>query len=93
MLVRSSVLVAAEVFVRGVPVVLPPLTDPLGVEDEVPTDFPLAFAEPFAAFSARRFCLDAEGGMLWEGGSDSMDLIMTSKKLAVDLKCLTPLPY
>ena len=86
-------LVAADVFVRGVPVVLPPFTDPLGVDNDVPTDFPLAFAEPFAAFSASRFCLEAEGGMLWEGGSDSMDLIGLFKKLAVDLKCLTPLPY
>lgn len=63
MLVRSSALVAADVLVRGVPTnELPPLTDPLGVDVEV--DFPLAFAEPFAAFSASRFCLDAEGAIM-----------------------------
>jgi hypothetical protein len=72
MLVRSSVLVAAEVFVSGVPTVLP-LTEPLGVDVDVsvPVDFPLALAEPFAAFSANRFCFDAEGAMvgliLWLG--------------------------
>lgn len=62
MLVRSSALVAADVLVRGVPITeLPPLTDPLGVDVEV--DFPFAFAEPFAAFSASRFCFDAEGAI------------------------------
>lgn len=45
----------------GVPTELPPLTEPLGVD----VDVPLALAEPFAAFSASRFCLDAEGGILW----------------------------
>ena len=63
MLVRSSALVAADVLVRGVPAAeLPPLTDPLGVDVEV--DIPLALAEPFAAFSANRFCFDAEGGII-----------------------------
>jgi hypothetical protein len=64
MVVRSSVLVAADVFVRGVPTELPPLTEPLGVDVDVPKDFPLALADPFAAFSAKRFCFDAEGGMV-----------------------------
>ena len=90
MLVRSSVLVAAEVFVSGVPTVLP-LTEPLGVDVDVsvPVDFPLALAEPFAAFSANRFCFDAEGAMvgliLWLGSR----IKMTSKNSGLH-KCLTP---
>ena len=64
MLVRSSALVAADVLVRGVPTELPPLTEPLGVDVDVPIDFPFALADPFAAFSANRFCLDAEGGIV-----------------------------
>jgi len=67
-LIKSSVLVAADVFVRGVPTELPPLTEPVGVESvTVPMDFPLAFTDPFAAFSASRFCFDAEGGIMCEG--------------------------
>ena len=65
MLVKSSVLVAADVFVRGVPNELPPFTEPVGVEDvAVPVDFPLALTDPFAAFSANRFCFEAEGAIV-----------------------------
>ena len=89
MLVRSSVLVAAEVLVSGVPTVLPPLTEPLGVDEvSVPVDFPLALAEPFAAFSANRFCFEAEGAMVRRTLRGSR---ATSKKMAGCTKCLTPL--
>ena len=68
---RSSWLVAADVFVSGVPAVLP-LTDPepVGVDVPVvvdaspPAAAPLAFADCFAAFSARRFCFEAEGAIV-----------------------------
>jgi hypothetical protein len=62
MLERSSWEVAAEVLVSGVPMV-----EPVGVFVPVPVDEPLAFAACFAAFSARRFCLDAEGAMMGGG--------------------------
>ena len=72
MLVRSSLLVAADMLVSGVLIVLPallpallPFTEPFGVSvdpDVVASDLP--FAACFAAFSARRFCFDAEGGMV-----------------------------
>lgn len=61
--VKSSWLVAALMLVSGVLTLLP-LTEPAGVDvdvDAVPLAPPDAF---FAAFSARRFCLDAEGGMV-----------------------------
>ena len=61
---RSSVLHAADKLVRGVVAKLP-LTDPVGVD--VAVDEPVAFclAACLAAFSARRFCLDADwGGIL-----------------------------
>ena len=45
--------------VRGVEA--PPLVDSAGVEVPVALEPPAAF---LAAFSARRFCLDAEGGIL-----------------------------
>lgn len=63
--VKSSVLVAAERLVSGVFVALP-LVDPDGV---VPVGVdavslaPLLFAACFAAFSASRFCFDADGGI------------------------------
>ena len=67
---RSSWLVAADVFVSGVPAVLP-FTDPepVGVDVPVvvnasPAAAPLAFADCFAAFSARRFCFEAEGAIV-----------------------------
>ena len=60
--VRSSLLLAALILVSGVLVALPPLTEPAGVEvdDEVPPAMPAFF---FAAFSARRFCFEAEGAI------------------------------
>lgn len=64
MLVRSSALVAADVLVKGVPAELPPLTEPFGVDVEVVSP-PLAFTDPLAAFSARRFCFDAEGAIVF----------------------------
>lgn len=66
--VRSSVLAAADTLVRGVLVELP-FTEPFGVEVEVDASVPFAvlpFVACFAAFSARRFCFDAEGGMVVE---------------------------
>ena len=57
-------------FVSGVPAVLP-FTDPepVGVDvpvvvDASPAAAPLAFADCFAAFSARRFCFEAEGAIV-----------------------------
>ena len=68
---------------RGVLTELP-LTEPVGVEVPVVVEasVPLLLAACFAAFSASRFCLDAEGGIVrgvygvgnecvvcgWEGG-------------------------
>jgi hypothetical protein len=61
---RSSVLFAADRLVMGVLIVLPPLTEPVGVDVDVEASVPLLIAADFfAAFSARRFCLDAEGAM------------------------------
>ena len=66
---RSSWLVAADVFVSGVPAVLP-FTDPepVGVDVPVVVDASappaLTFADCFAAFSARRFCFEAEGAIV-----------------------------
>ena len=62
---RSSWLPAAEREVSGVLAVLP-FADPVGVLVDVPVVSlaPLDFADCFAAFSARRFCLDAEGAMV-----------------------------
>ena len=62
--VRSSWLVAADMLVRGVLTELPPLTEPVGVDVLVDASVPLFFADCFAAFSARRFCFDAEGAMM-----------------------------
>lgn len=59
--VRSSVLFAAETLVSGVLAALPK-ADPVGVEVDVAVSL-CCFAACFAAFSARRFCFDAEGGM------------------------------
>lgn len=57
--VKSSALVAAERLVNGVLVL--PATDPAGVDPDVVP--PLSLAACFAAFSASRFCLDAEGAI------------------------------
>lgn len=62
---RSSWLVAADVFVSGV-FTDEPFTEPEGVEVPVVVDAsvaPLPFADCFAAFSARRFCFDADGAI------------------------------
>jgi len=63
--VKSSVLFAALMLVMGVLEVLPPLTEPAGVEVEVEV-LPARPAFFFAAFSARRFCFEAEGA-IWIG--------------------------
>jgi hypothetical protein len=68
---NSSVLVAADKLVSGVLTELPPLTDPVGVVvvvdvvDDASCVEPFCFAACLAAFSANRFCLDADcGGIL-----------------------------
>lgn len=58
--VRSSRLPAADKLVNGVFVALPPLTDVVGVEVDVPL---VPREAALAAFSAKRFCLDAEGAI------------------------------
>lgn len=54
-------LFAADMLVSGVLTALPK-ADPVGVEADVAVSL-CCFAACFAAFSARRFCLDDEGGM------------------------------
>jgi len=61
MALRSSVLPAADMLVRGVFTELPP-TDPVGVDVLVDEEPPFCLAACLAAFSARRFCLDADWG-------------------------------
>ena len=58
-------LVDAETLVSGVLTELP-LTEPFGVDVDVPVvESPsLVFAAAFAAFSASRFCFDAEGAII-----------------------------
>jgi len=58
--VRSSWLVAADRLVKGVLTELPPFVEPGGVDDSV--GLALALAARFAAFSAKRFCFDADVG-------------------------------
>lgn len=59
---KSSALVAADMLVIGVPIALPPATDPDGVVvDEASVD-PFCLEACLAAFSANRFCLDAVRG-------------------------------
>lgn len=62
--VRSSVLPALLfmplILVMGV---LAPVTDPAGVDVDVSTS-PFIVEFFFAAFSARRFCFEAEGGIV-----------------------------
>jgi hypothetical protein len=60
--VRSSVLLAVLMLVSGVLVALPPLTESAGVDVDG-EDLPAIVAFFFAAFSARRFCFEAEGGI------------------------------
>ena len=70
---RSSWLVAAEVFVSGVLAELP-LAEPVGVEPvvvEASVSLPLTFADCLAAFSARRFCFEAEGAMAFVSGEET----------------------
>ena len=62
--VRSSWLVAAERLVMGVLSELPPFVEPGGVVEEIDGSRPVALAACFAAFSARRLCFDADGGMM-----------------------------
>lgn len=70
---RSSVLPRAEVI--GVPLVEPASElESRGVElavSVVPS--PFALADALDIFSARRFCLDAEGGMMGVMGTDSSE--------------------
>ena len=62
--VRSSWLVAADRLVSGVLMELPPV-EPGGVDDVTEELRVLALAACLAAFSARRFCFDADvGGMV-----------------------------
>ena len=62
MALRSSVLPAADTLVRGVVAELP-LTEPVGVDVVVVDDMaPFCLADCLAAFSASRFCLDADCG-------------------------------
>ena len=63
---RSSWLVAADMLVSGVLVALP-LMEPVGVDVLVDASASLPalfFADCFAAFSASRFCFDAEGAIV-----------------------------
>lgn len=63
MALRSSILAEADTFVRGVFAELP-ATDPVGVDvvvDEAPA---FCLAACLAAFSARRFCFDADWGAM-----------------------------
>ena len=63
---RSSWLVAADMLVSGVLVALP-LMEPVGVDVLVDASVSLPalfFADCFAAFSASRFCFDAEGAIV-----------------------------
>ena len=68
--VRSSLLPATDKLVNGVlNALLPPLIEPSGVEVPVPvvvlSSPPFTFDACFAAFSARRFCFEAEGAIVW----------------------------
>jgi hypothetical protein len=49
--------------VSGVLNTLPPLTEPAGVDVDVDPSPPFTPADFLAAFSARRFCFEAEGAM------------------------------
>ena len=63
--VRSSWLVAADLLVKGVLSELPPF-EPGGVDEvmDESAGLALALAACLAAFSARRFCFDADGGIV-----------------------------
>ena len=69
--VKSSLLLAALILVIGVLVALP-LTESAGVDvdEDVPAAIPAFF---FAAFSARRFCFEAEGAMVMAENNDRLD--------------------
>ncbi len=62
--VRSSWLVAADRLDSGVLMELPPFVEPGGVDEVREEATVLALAACLAAFSARRFCFDADGGMV-----------------------------
>ena len=67
---KLSVLVAADLLDSGVFTELSPFTEPEGVVVDVPVVVlspPLTFAACFAAFSAMRFCFDAEGAIILIG--------------------------
>jgi hypothetical protein len=66
---RSLTLLLADRLVMGVLAILP-FVDSAGVDVAV-SDLPLTLAACFAAFSARRFCFDAEGAM---GGQATRNL-------------------
>lgn len=57
----------------GVLTELPPLTEPVGVDAEGSVE-PFAFEACFAAFSARRFCLEAEGAMVVGGEGSGLSM-------------------
>lgn len=71
---------AAETLVKGV---FTPLRVAVGVEDDVTVLPPLDAV--FAAFSAKRFCLEAEGAMVDGGGSKKLEL---SKKSQAPIEAL-----
>ena len=56
-------LLAALMLVSGVLNTLPPLTEPAGVDVDVDPSPPFTPADFLAAFSARRFCFEAEGAV------------------------------
>jgi len=78
---RSSVLPAADRLVMGVVTELP-VTDPVGVDVVVDEGAPFCFAACLAAFSARRFCLDADWGAISTvcgGGSGPMGKLVIAE--------------
>ena len=75
--VRSSWLVAADRLVSGVltelPPLLPPFVEPGGVDELTEEPIVLDLAACLAAFSARRFCFDADGGMVVRREMEKID--------------------
>jgi len=85
--VRSSWLVAADRLVKGVLIELPPSVEPGGVDEvrDDPARLALALAACFAAFSAKRFCFDRDGGIMVarrerKSGYDESDRLKMGKR-------------
>lgn len=70
--VRSSWLVAADRLDIGVLMELPPFVEPVGVDEVTEELILLDLAACLAAFSARRFCFDADGGMVVRRETDRL---------------------